>query len=194
MKILKCNCESSKCPAFYKCCFLPTTFYQYKNSVDILFVGQGGGTDEREKQLPFVGKAGKRLFELEKYCIENIRPFGFAHSNTIRDNPKGNRVPSKKEWKQCQKHLLKDINWLMKYKNLKVMVLLGNSSKELLLNIKQPMKYIHGKFYKYNKLLIVPTYHPSAMIRNNYNFDINNLKEYEKDFVEDMKKILKYIK
>lgn len=195
MKILKCNCTDTNCPVYKKCCFLPTVYFShpYNDNVDLIFIGQGGGKEERELHLPFVGKAGKRLFNLEKYCIKLYEPFGFAHSNTIRDNPERNRVPTNKEFYHCNKYLLKDINWLVKHKNLKVLIPLGNSSKELILGIKEPMKKVHGKIYKYKNLLIVPTYHPSAMIRNNYEFNENNLQGYEKDFVEDMGKIMKYI-
>jgi len=186
-------CSDFSCPCYSECCFLPTSLFPYFNEITFLFVGQGGGSEERKQRLPFVGDAGKRLHDLLNLCKETYHHFGFALSNTIRNNPENNRVPTKEEYDHCKIHLYKDIQNLREF-GLSVIIPLGNNSKELLLNIKGTMKNCHGNIYKYKDYIIVPTYHPAAMIRQNPIFNENKLSEFEQCFIDDMGKVFKYLK
>lgn len=101
--------------------------------MDILFVGQGGGKEERREKRPFVGRAGKRLRQLVVYLRGKLnRQFGVAFSNTIRDNPEDNRPPDYDEFEYCLSYLYRDIAEL-KTKGLKCVIALGNPSKRALI-------------------------------------------------------------
>jgi DNA polymerase len=193
MNRIKLNCNNNSCPVFTNCGFLPTIYFKSHKGVNVCFVGQGGGKTERAIGIPFCGDAGQRLTDLVYYCRTHIKDFGFAFTNTIRDCPKNNREPKQNEFNQCKKYLKRDIQYLKDTYNLKIIIALGNSTKKLLLNINDSMKRCHGKIHKFKDLVIMPTYHPSAMIRNNTIFNHKELQGYEVDFVNDMKGVLKLI-
>lgn len=172
MSLIEVNCQQENCPVFNKCCFLPTTFFHIDNKVDIMFVGMGGGSDERNQGRPFVGPAGKRL----KTCILKAKhiwgkPFGVAFSNTIRDNPDGNRAPSSKELDFCLGFLFRDIKRLKKVYNLKVVMPLGNHAKSVFLDNKIGITSDRKNIYSINNdnfgsIIVKPSLHPSYLIRN----------------------------
>src|SRR4030043_161918 len=95
-ELIKCPCKYKICPVYSKCCFLPTECHpDPQGNISLLFVGQGGGTDERKLGRPFVGRAGKRLRQQVLYVRKHLKKHvGVAFSNSIRDNPDGNRVPT----------------------------------------------------------------------------------------------------
>ena len=189
---MDCNCEKSECPVFSKCCFLPTECHPSPDGeVLILFVGQGGGADERKKGRPFIGRAGKRLrnqiLSMRKHLKRHV---GVALSNTIRDNPDGNRVPSQEELDYCLEHLYKDIN-LLKKRGLKIVIPLGNAAKKALLPNSGSMGGDHGTLFeikndKFGEIAVIPTYHPSYVMRNVPRFDADNLSDIDYTVITDM--------
>lgn len=46
----------------------------------------------------------------------------------------------------------------------KILITLGPQAGHLLLNITSPMEEFQGKFQPYNKISVMPTYHPSALL------------------------------
>jgi DNA polymerase len=198
--LIKCPCNKSECPVFAKCCKLPTELdYGGAETISVLFVGQGGGRTERIKGRPFIGQAGTRL----RAIVAEIRkkasqPFGVAYGNTIRDNPEDNRVPTKQEFDLCIPFLFSDIV-LLKEKGLKVIMPLGNSSKRFLVKeATPPMDVDHGKMYHMEnevigRMPVIPSYHPSAIVRQKRVFESNKLSPYEVKFVQDLVFALKYL-
>lgn len=172
MSLIEVNCSQENCPVFNQCCFLPTTFFPIDNKVNILFIGMGGGADEREQVRPFVGPAGKRL----KSCILYAKtlwgkPFGVSFSNTIRDNPQNNREPNKKELDFCLKYIYRDIKRLKKVYDLRVIMPLGNHAKNVFINNKIGITLDRKNIYTINNenfgsIIVKPSLHPSYLIRN----------------------------
>lgn len=197
MEILKISCDKRDCPVFKKCCFLPTEYYSgIEDQVDILFVGQGGGKDERKKHRPFVGRAGRRLRELVVYLRKKTgMQFGVAFSNTIRDNPEGNRPPDQDELEQCLNYLYRDIAEL-KNRGLKCVVPLGNPSKIALIDRSNTsMGSDHGKVYKvcndaFGEIMMIPTYHPSYLCRVHQVWHPERPGKFELLVLEDIEKAL----
>ena len=187
-----CDCDKSACPVFDKCCFLPTECHpNIEGQIDILFVGQGGGADERKKLRPFIGRAGQRLRDQIVVMKKSLNSqVGVAFSNTIRDNPDGNRVPSQKELDYCLEYLYKDISLLMK-KGLKVVIPLGNAAKKALLPKSKSMGYDHGTLFSlkndmFGEIAVIPTYHPSYVMRNVPKFDAEEPSEWDLKVITDM--------
>jgi len=180
------DCNYYGCPVFDKCCQLPTMCFPVNDVIDVLFVGQGGGSEERKKGTPFVGPAGQRLRDIVLH-INNDIPMGVAFSNTIRDNPEGNRVPTEEELEKCLPHLNRDTKTLMEGYNLKVIVSLGNASKKAIVGSTQSMAADRNKVWvlNYDPLLIsVATYHPSYLIRQAPKLDPES--KYDKAVIEDI--------
>lgn len=198
------NCSTKSCPVYSKCCFLPTEYYlSDSGKVHILFVGQGGGTDERKQKRPFVGKAGVRLRSIVFYLRNKLKmKFGVAFSNTIRDNPEGNRPPAFDEVKCCMPYLYRDIVSLKKL-GLNLIVPLGVSAKRTIIPSSLTSMSDHGSVYytwgdNFGKMLCVPTYHPSFLLRTmGSKFKISenpqgNKKDYNKIAADDISKALFY--
>ncbi|OGS20346.1 MAG: hypothetical protein A2252_07935 [Elusimicrobia bacterium RIFOXYA2_FULL_39_19] len=136
----------------------------------IMFVGEGPGYDEDRQGRPFIGRAGQLLTKIiesiglkrEDVFIANIVK---CHPMIDPKNPdlRGNdRPPSKEEMACCMPFLLAQIDIIKP----KVIVTLGNSSTSTLLETTETISKIRGKFHTFHKTPLMPTYHPSALLRN----------------------------
>lgn len=196
-EIIKCTCSDKDCPVYHKCCFLPTECNaSVDNKISLLFIGQGGGTDERKIGRPFIGRAGKRLRQQILYARRTLKKhFGVAFSNSIRDNPDKNRVPTSKEYDHCLGYLYKDIS-ILKDRGLRVLIPLGNASKSIFLPVSEPMGSSHGIISSFKnetigRIKIMPTYHPSYIIRNYPNFNEEKISDLDKIVINDIIKAYK---
>jgi len=195
MPVLDFSCKKENCPVFSSCCYLPTSFFDIEDKVDILFVGQGGGADEREKGRPFIGLAGKRL----KTCILYAKrlwgkPFGVAFSNTIRNNPQNNRVPTKEEINVCIPYLYRDIKQLKRFHELKVIMPLGNHAKSCFvennIGITDDRKNIYTiRNDRFGSIIVKPSLHPSYIMRHGK----FNPEGFDKFLIDDILESLKRI-
>lgn len=193
------DCHNNECPHFSSCCKLPTEYYSDTGTVDIMFIGQGAGKEEETKGRPFVGPAGKRLRQLIKYAWDFNNSFSIALTNNVRCHPLSaigkDRAPTSTEIKECRGHLIRDIDALKP----KVIMPVGNSAMGTFFNDSASMTKLHGKqleAYGITKqpLKIIPTYHPSYIIRTHgHTFDASNLKEYDKVFINDLYNALSQI-
>lgn len=135
----------------------------------LMFVGEAPGADEDERGEPFVGRAGQLLTKIiqtmgldrDKVYIANIlkcRP----------DTPgseSGNRPPTPEEMVNCFPFLNRQIDLIQPG----VIVALGATAMEGLFG-KIPGMGItkaRGRFREYKGVPVMPTYHPSYLLRNN---------------------------
>lgn len=190
-ELIKCVCKNHDCPVFSKCCFLPTECNPDKEgNISILFVGQGGGSDERKRKRPFIGRAGKRLREQVLYMRKDLKKHvGVAFSNTIRDNPENNRVPTEEELRFCLEFLYRDIATLKK-RGLGVVVPLGNAAKSSLIEGSGAMSKAHGTLFTlknehFEEISVIPTYHPSYIIRNAPRFNPDKISKLDEIVLTD---------
>jgi len=189
-----CDCKFQECPVYKKCCFLPTEYFLFEDKLKILFIGQGGGATERIQKRPFCGRAGEYLRELIIYCMkQNKKTVGIAFSNTIRDNPDGNRVPSETELTWCMRHLITDIVKLKEF-GLSVIIPLGNAATSVFLKGQmQPITKSRGKCYQYvvdsHTFTVIPTYHPSYLLRQAQNvkhFNPTTMTQFDENVISDV--------
>lgn len=195
----KCTCSNEHCPVHSKCCFLPTECHpDLKGEITILFVGQGGGRDERRLGRPFIGKAGKRIRQQVLYLRKKLKKqIGVGFSNIIRDNPDENRVPTDEELEYCLKFLYEDIR-ILKKKGLKIVIPLGNAAKIAL--IKQGsggMSKDRGTIFRVNNqifgdIAMMPTFHPSYVMRNVPRFNEQEPSELDRAVIGDIQKAYDY--
>lgn len=199
-EFIKCDCTEMNCPVFHKCCFLPTEINPDPDGgVSILFIGQGGDSDERVRGRPLIGRAGIRLRQQVLFIRKKLRKHvGVAFSNTIRDNPDGCRVPTPKEYEYCLKYLYRDIATLKK-RGLKVIIPLGNASKDIFMPNSGAMSVCHGRITNFSDSAFghisqMSTYHPSFVMRDAPKFEDTKLSEYDKIVLKDILKALDSIK
>lgn len=148
---------------------------------ELMFVGEAPGHDEDFQGRPFVGKAGQLLtkiivaakFERDEVYITNV----------VKCRPPENRAPQKEEIEKCAPYLLEQIDLIKP----KVIVSLGKTATEFFAPGKLSMTAMRGKFCEFKNTKVMPTFHPSYLIRNEGD------KEIKKMVWEDMKKVMAYL-
>lgn len=135
----------------------------YRGAIEapLMFVGEGPGANEDEQGEPFVGQAGRLLtLLLEAY---GFAPRDYHICNIVKCRPPENRVPTRDEAKCCMPLLAKQI----RFAKPKVIVLLGATAYKYFLNPTEPISKARGKWIEKSKFLILPTFHPAYILRNN---------------------------
>jgi len=142
----------------------------------IFLIGEGPGYDEDVQGLPFVGRSGQLLDKILEACGFTRKEHVFI-GNIVKCRPPQNRVPTPIERATCIPYLLKQIELI----NPKIIILLGSTALQGIINPKARITKERGNWKIWNNRLVIPTYHPAALLRN------QNLK---KDTWEDFKKVV----
>ncbi|WP_187648604.1 uracil-DNA glycosylase [Nitrosophilus labii] len=127
----------------------------------IMFIGEGPGATEDEMGKPFVGRAGQLLTKMIENVLDIKREDVYI-ANIVKCRPPNNRVPTEEEAKTCLPYLVKQIELI----NPKIVVALGSTSYRYLTNDNTPISKIRGEIVKYKDKILIPTYHPSFLLRN----------------------------
>jgi DNA polymerase len=151
------------------------------HNAKIMFIGEAPGKNEAETGRPFCGAAGNILTEL----IESIglKREDVYITNILKDRPPNNRDPLPKEIEIYSPFLDRQIEIIKP----KVIATLGRFSMRYILEKfeieerQKPISQLHGKVYNarasFDKVKIVPLYHPAVAIYNP-----NTKDELKKDF------------
>jgi DNA polymerase len=132
----------------------------------LMFVGEAPGADEDRQGEPFVGAAGQLLTRI-------IKTMGFSReqvyiANILKCRPDtpgqraGNRKPTAGEMKTCLPYLLEQIDLIRP----KVIVALGATAVEGLLGKTEPIGKLRGRYQVFRDVPLMPTFHPSYLLRN----------------------------
>ncbi|UCE40327.1 MAG: uracil-DNA glycosylase [Candidatus Aminicenantes bacterium] len=150
-------------------------------NAQLMFIGEAPGRDEDIQGRPFVGRAGQLLtkiihamtFQRDEVYITNI----------VKCRPPGNRNPQGNEITSCKDYLLAQIEQI----DPKVIVTLGKVAADFFIRSSLGMTALRGDFYDFDNLKVMPTFHPSYLIRNEGN------KTLKKMVWEDMKKVMAFL-
>jgi uracil-DNA glycosylase len=145
---------------------------------DLMFVGEAPGADEDAQGVPFVGRAGQLLTKIIE-AIGLKREDVFI-GNINRCRPPGNRQPTPPETAACKPFLLRDIAVVRP----KVVVVLGNTACQNLLDTKVGITKLRGNFQDYFGVKVMPTFHPAYLLRD---------PSKKRETWEDMKKVRDYL-
>jgi len=148
----------------------------------LVFVGEGPGADEDEKGEPFVGRAGGVLNRL--IVAMGLKREEVYICNIVKCRPPGNRDPEPDEIAACWPFLLRQLRSI----NPEVIVGLGKSASHTLLETKEPISKLRGRFRDFHGIPLMPTYHPSYLLRSGGNSDSFW------DVWEDMTQVLQLLK
>lgn len=136
-------------------------------NAELMFVGEAPGVEEDEQGEPFVGKAGQLLTKIiqamgltrEKVYIGNVLK---CRPDTPPGVP-GNRKPTYEEMQTCVPYLHEQIFLI----GPKVIVALGATAVEGMFNKRNiQITKIRGHWLEWNGIPVMPTYHPSYLLRN----------------------------
>ena len=128
---------------------------------DVLVVGEGPGHDEDMQGLPFVGKAGV-LLDRMLAAIGLDRKTNCYIANIVKCRPPENRNPLPDEQSACFGFLETQIHILKP----KMILCMGKIAIEKITGQSISINAQHGEFFDYNGIPVMPTYHPSALLRN----------------------------
>jgi uracil-DNA glycosylase family 4 len=131
----------------------------------LVFVGEGPGADEDEKGEPFVGRAGGVLNRL--ITAMGLKREEVYICNIVKCRPPGNRDPERDEVTACSPFLLRQLRSI----NPEVIVALGKPATHTLLECNDPISKLRGKFHDFHGIPLMPTYHPSYLLRSGGNSD-----------------------
>ena len=126
----------------------------------LVFVGEAPGEDEDIQGRPFVGRAGKLLDQL----IERV---GLRRSevyicNVLKCRPPNNRDPEPDEVAACKNYLTAQLSLIKP----KIICTLGRHAYNTLFGVDEKITRIRGKLTTYNGTKLLPTFHPSYLLRN----------------------------
>jgi len=166
-----------------------TVFGEGNPNAEIMFIGEGPGKDEDLTGRPFVGRAGELLTRIIEKGINVPRSEVFI-ANIVKCRPsidghmKQDRPPSTQETEACCNYLLTQIEII----NPKVIITLGNPATKFILKTQEGITKIRGHFGDFNGIPVMPTYHPSYVIRNG-----GDKSPLRREVWEDIKKVLSYL-
>ncbi len=144
-----------------------TVFADGNPNAKIMFIGEAPGANEDEQGIPFCGQSGKLLDNIIA-AIGLTREKNAYITNTVFWRPPANRKPTDEEIKLCRPFVKKHIAII----NPKLIVLVGSTAVESLLEIETPITKLRGKYFDYtNEYLDGQTirttaiFHPSYLLR-----------------------------
>ena len=133
---------------------------QGDRAAPLMLIGEGPGQVEDEEGMAFVGPAGQLLTRmLEAIQLPRDRVY---ICNVVKCRPPNNRVPTPEEADACRIHLRMQ-TWLIRPK---VIVLLGSTAAKNLIDPEFRITRERGKWIERKGVWILPTYHPSALLRD----------------------------
>ncbi|MCT4600024.1 MAG: uracil-DNA glycosylase [Marinifilaceae bacterium] len=168
--VLECNaCELSKTRN-------NVVFGDGNPNGKIMCIGEGPGYYEDMSGRAFVGKSGKlldKIFEASGFSRNEHIFIG----NIVKCRPPENRDPKPIERETCLPFLLKQIELI----DPKIIILLGATALKGLIDPNASITRLRGSWIEWNGRLVMPTYHPSALLRN---------PKLKRDVWEDFKAVI----
>ena len=154
-----------------------TVFGTGNPQADLMFVGEAPGADEDKQGEPFVGRAGELLTRI-------ISAMGLSRgdvyiANVLKCRPDiepgapGNRPPATLEMQRCLPYLREHIAIIQP----RVLVALCKTAMTGLTGADQSMSTLRGRWLTFENIPLLPTYHPSYLLRNGSNVEKRNVWE-----------------
>ncbi len=137
-----------------------TVFGEGSPRASLMFVGEGPGGDEDRMGRPFVGAAGRLLDRI--IAAMGLRREDVFIANVVKCRPPGNRNPEPDEVEACLPYLHRQIDLIRP----SVICALGKFAAQSLLECREPISRLRGTFREFRGVRVMPTYHPSYLLRN----------------------------
>lgn len=144
----------------------------------LMFVGEAPGADEDVQARPFVGRAGQLLTRIIEAI--GLKREEVLIGNVNRCRPPGNRPPTPEEASICKPYILREIAIVQP----EVIVVLGNTAMHNLLETREGITKLRGKFQDYKGIKVMPTFHPAYLLRD---------PTKKRETWEDLKKVRDYL-
>lgn len=165
-------------------------------TADLMFVGEAPGFEEERQREPFVGPAGQKLTQIIK-AMGLRRPEDVYISNIVKFRPldgdarfqgQRNRKPSPVEMGASVKYVRAEIEIVKP----KVIVALGATAAEGLLEISGSISRLRNQFHDLGGIPVMVTYHPSYVLRQESKSPDGGKADKRKVW-EDMLKVMEQV-
>jgi DNA polymerase len=148
----------------------------------ILVLAEAPGREEDLKGEVLVGASGRLFNNILKACgWERAKDVYLC--NILKCRPPGNRMPTKEEADNCSKFLRLQIKVIKP----KVIICLGATASKYLLQTDRPISVLRGTWHEYDGIPVMPTFHPSYLLRIEDKSSSNEMKSL---VWEDMRKVI----
>ncbi len=151
-------------------------FGEGSQNAGIMLIGEGPGCYEDQQGRPFVGKSGQLLDKILDVCGFTRKEHVFI-GNIVKCRPPNNRDPLPEERESCLPYLYKQIEII----EPKIIILLGATALKGLIDPNAKITKVRGEWLNWNDRLVMPTFHPSALLRN---------EKLKRPVWEDFKKVV----
>lgn len=168
------NC--TRCPLYQERTHVVHT--EGNRKARLMFVGEAPGADEDIQARPFVGRAGQLLTKIIEAI--GLKREEVLIGNVNRCRPPGNRAPTIEEASMCKPFLLREIAVVQP----EVIVVLGNTAMKNLLDTREGITKLRGRFQDYKGIKVMPTFHPAYLLRD---------PSKKRETWEDLKKVRDYL-
>ena len=160
-----------------------TVFADGNPKSDIMLIGEAPGANEDKYGIPFCGQSGKLLDNI--LAAIKLDRKNYYITNTIFWRPPANRRPTPNEIDVCRPFVEKHVSLV----NPKIIILVGSTAVESLLDLKTPMGQLRKQEFKYNNQYLkkpIDTFvifHPSYLLRQSSQkktmwFDIQRIYDF----------------
>ena len=127
----------------------------------VVVIGEGPGADEDSTGRPFVGRAGQLLDKMLG-AINLDRTTNCFIANVVKCRPPNNRDPEADEVAACGPFLQRQLALLKP----RAILTVGRVPTQALLGTAEGISRLRGRFFEYQGIPLLPTYHPSALLRD----------------------------
>lgn len=127
----------------------------------VMVIGEGPGADEDSTGRPFVGRAGQLLDKMLA-AINLDRNSNCFIANVVKCRPPNNRDPEVDEITACAPFLQRQLALLKP----RAILTVGRVPTQALLGTTEGISRLRGRFFEYQGIPLLPTYHPSALLRD----------------------------
>jgi DNA polymerase len=129
-------------------------------NADLMFIGEAPGYDEDQQGMPFVGAAGQLLTKIIEAM--KLKREAVYIANCLKCRPPGNRNPLPTEIISCKPILTRQVEIIQP----KIICALGKFAAQTLLDSTEPITRLRGRFFDWNGIKLMPTFHPAYLLRN----------------------------
>ncbi|MDA0254283.1 MAG: uracil-DNA glycosylase [Planctomycetota bacterium] len=141
----------------------------------LVFFGEAPGADEDASGEPFVGKAGQLLTKIIEACT--LKREDVYIMNVLKCRPPGNRNPEPAEVINCRHYFERQLEIIRP----EFICCLGTVAAQALLEGREPIGRLRGRWFNYGSATVICTYHPSYLLRN---------PAAKRDVWDDMKRLM----
>lgn len=146
-----------------------------QTDVDLMIIGEAPGKQEVKQGKPFCGPSGELLNRVLDPLIAGKSVYITNAAMCFDPNGTETKTPVVHAAKCCINRLKQEIEDV----NPKVIITLGNTPTQVLLDTKVGITSLRGKVHLLGDIIVIPTYHPAAILRNPGNYQ---------DFLSDIKR------